>query len=48
MRTRGSRVYDRSGVYKISMVRMFQGKLTKLGMYGSRRIITRNGYNTEV
>lgn len=28
MRTRGSRVYDRSEVYKISMVRMYETKHT--------------------
>lgn len=46
MRTRGGRVYDRSEVYKISMVRMFRRKLTKLGMYGSRRRIFRNELDT--
>jgi len=44
MRTVKSRVYDRSGVYKISMVRMWVKPLANLRMYGSLSSIHRNVY----
>jgi len=42
MRTRGGRVSDRSGVYKITMMRMYHKVLTNLRMYGSKVDMYRN------
>lgn len=41
MRTRGGRVYDRSGCHKMSMVRMSE-RLTNFRMYGSIEYTYRN------
>ncbi|HBG2538285.1 TPA: hypothetical protein ACX2A7_003469 [Clostridioides difficile] len=41
-------VSNRSGVYKISMVRMFHKGLTKQRMYGSKFVLGRNAKVREI